>query len=56
MPKIVTEEQAQFSIRMPLRLKEALSELATLEHRSLAQQMNLILQQYIDKTDIPKRP
>jgi hypothetical protein len=48
MPKIRTEDMTQFSIRMPARLREALEQLAAKEHRSLAQQINLILERHLE--------
>lgn len=53
MPKIVTEEMSQFSIRMPARLKEKVSDLAVREHRSLGAQINLILERYLVENETP---
>lgn len=51
MPKIVTEEMSQFSIRMPLQLKKRLSELAAREHRALGPQINLLLERALDELE-----
>lgn len=55
MPKIQNEEMAQFSIRVPRKLKDELFKLAAAERRSAAQQITILLEQALlaQKTKTP---
>lgn len=48
MPKIQTEEMAQFSIRVPRRLKDELFALAEAERRSAAAQITILLEEALE--------
>lgn len=54
MPKIQTEEMAQFSIRVPKILKERLFALAETERRSAAAQITILLEEALEARRLKK--